>query len=70
MKSSKTSKAMLSSLREISRRGGLEPEQMEMLETLVRRVDHAVAVADRRAMRKAWDALARELCRAFIVRGE
>lgn len=70
MKSSKTSQAMLSSLREISRRGGLEPERMEMLETLVRKVDHAVAVSDRRAMRKAWDDLARELCKAFVMRGE
>lgn len=70
MKSSKALKAMSSSLREIKRRGGLEPERMEMLETLVRKVDHAVAVGDRRAMRKAWDELAQDLCRTFLTHGE
>ncbi len=70
MKSKKTSKAMLSSLREITRRGGLEPKRMERLETLFQKVDHAVAVGDRRKTRKAWNDLARELCLAFVVSGE
>lgn len=70
MRSSKELKAMTAFLRDVRRRGGLEPERMEVLEGIIRRVDHAVVVGDRRTMRKAWGDLARELCKAFSTRGE
>jgi hypothetical protein len=69
MKSNKTSKALISSLRGICRRGGMEPERVEVLQNLFRKLDHAVAVGDRAEMRKAWNDIARELCDIFVVRG-
>ena len=69
MKSKKNLKALMAQLRDIKSRGGLELKQMETLEALIRRVDHAVTINDRKGMQKAWNELARELCVVFMRHG-